>query len=229
MDSHALMNRVDTKYVFGVVQLPELLESTAHAYRVLSVEELRLCPYRSLYFDTPDHECYRHHHSGHFSRRKYRIRQYQSTGACFLEVKTKNNKRRTDKKRIPIEDFEQSLSTSSRKFFKSVTGSVPDLGPQLWITFSRITIVNRHLPERATIDLNLTFNYGDVETGFPGLVIAEVKQERDNRHTPIREQLRQLLIRPMRVSKYCVGTVLMKPHLKYNRFKPKLLKIRKVA
>ncbi len=229
MDAHALMNRVDTKYVLGAEHLRELLESVERAYRVLSVETVRLFAYRTLYFDTRDHECYLQHHNGKLNRRKFRIRQYQSSGACFLEVKTKNNKGRTVKQRIPIDRFEESLSLSSQTFIESVTGTLPELTPQLWSSFSRITLVNRHQPERVTLDLDLDFSAGNARRGLPDIIIAEVKQERDDRHSPMREHLRQQRVRPMRVSKYCLGTVLLKPHLKCNLFKSKLRAIRKIA
>jgi hypothetical protein len=229
MDAHALMNRTDTKYVFGAERLSELLGSVGHAYRVLSVDTVRLSPYETLYFDTPGHECFLQHHNGKLNRRKYRIRQYQSSGACFLEVKAKTNKGRTDKRRIPIGGFEDPLTPTSRDFIESTTGSLPELIPQLWSYFLRITLVNRHQPERATFDLNLRFRDGDDQAELPGIVIAEVKQQRDDRHSCVREYLRKQAIRPLRVSKYCLGTAMLKPHLKSNRFKPKLLAIRKIA
>ncbi|TWU21832.1 polyphosphate polymerase domain-containing protein [Bythopirellula polymerisocia] len=229
MDSHALMNRVDTKYVLGIAHLPELLESVGYSYRVLCVESVRLSPYSTLYFDTPDHECYRQHHNGKLNRLKFRIRQYQSSGACFLEVKAKNNKGRTKKQRIAIDRFEESLSASSRGFIEAVTGYFPELIPQLWSSFSRITLVNRNQPERVTLDLDLAFSDGDTRRSLPNIIIAEVKQELDERRSPMRQHLHRLHILQMRVSKYCLGMILLKPHLKCNLFKAKLHAIRKIA
>lgn len=229
MDVHALMNRIDTKYVLGIEHLEQLLETVGHSYRVLCVDGVRISPYRTLYFDTPDFKCYLQHHNGKLNRRKFRIRQYESSGLCFLEVKAKNNKGRTNKRRIPIDRIEECLSPSSREFIESVTGKLPELTPQLWSTFSRITIVNRLRPERVTLDLDLSFSGRDASQELPGVVIAEVKQQRDDRHSLVREHLRLHRIRAMRVSKYCLGSVLLNPHLKSNRFKPKLRAIQKIA
>jgi len=229
MDSHALMNRVDTKYVLGTPHLRELLESVGRDYRVLSVETIRLSPYRTLYFDTRDYQCYLQHHNGKLNRRKFRIRQYQPSGACFLEVKAKNNKGRTDKRRMSIDQFEESLTPTSRDFIKSITGTLPDLTPQLWSMFSRITLVNRLQPERVTLDLNLEFRTGEAQNNLPNIIIAEVKQERDDRRSPMRGHLRRQHVRPMRVSKYCLGTVLLQPQLKCNLFRSKLRAIRKIT
>ncbi|TWU27736.1 polyphosphate polymerase domain-containing protein [Bythopirellula polymerisocia] len=229
MDSHALMNRIDTKYVLSAGHLQTLLESVGTYYRVLSVDSVRLSTYNTLYFDTPDYECYLQHHNGKLNRRKIRIRQYQSSGACFLEVKAKNNKGRTKKQRIPIAGFEDSLSSSSKDFIEMVTGSRFDLTPQLQSSFSRITLVNRQQPERVTLDLGLEFRHRDERRDMPNIIIAEVKQEFDDLRSPMREYFRRLHIRPMRLSKYCLGTVLLKPHLKYNLFKSKLTAICKIA
>ncbi len=229
METHALMNRIDTKYVLSADYLAKLLANTREDYRVLSVEGIRLSPYRTLYFDTPDYECYIQHHNGKLNRRKFRIRQYQSSGIYFLEVKSKCNKGRTDKQRIMVDDFQQSLSVASRMFIESITGNAPILVPKIWTDFTRVTLVNRLQPERVTLDLDLRFVYEDVQKEMPGAIIAEVKQENDNRHSPIREYLRGARIRPMRVSKYCLGTALLKPELKSNRFQVKLRAIRKIS
>jgi hypothetical protein len=229
MDSVALMDRTDTKYVLSTEHLHALLESVGDDYRVLSIDSVRISPYRTLYFDTPGHECFLQHHNGKLNRRKYRIREYENSGISFLEVKSKSNKGNTKKRRTPIEEFEEPLSLASREYIESITGEAPELVPQLWSYFSRITLVGRDQPERVTLDLDLEFGYRDVRTGLPGIVIVEVKQERDNRHSAMREHLRREHIRPMRVSKYCIGSSILKPHLKTNRFKPKLRAIHKIA
>lgn len=238
MDSVSLMNRVDTKYVFGESTLLPLLGSLLNDYRVLEVEAARLSPYATLYFDTPRHGNYLQHHNGKLNRCKYRMRSYEASGACFFEIKKKNNKGRTDKRRIPIESIQPSLDPELSHFVEETTGYRLPLTPQLWTTFSRITLVSQHAAERVTIDTNLRFRecaeIGAQEAiasdkGFPGVVIAEVKQERDDRSSLFRQELRSQGIRPLRVSKYCLGEMLLRPDLKSNRFKSKLLAIQKIA
>ena len=229
MDSVALMDRVDTKYVLSAEDVHKLLAYACQHNRVLSVDSVRMSPYATLYFDTPEYECYLQHHNGKLNRRKYRMRQYKASGISFLEVKSKNNKGRTKKVRIPIDDFEQPLSSASCEFIESVTNETPDLIPQLWSHFSRITLVSRDLQERITIDLDLEFSFNSVRKSLPRVAIVEVKQARNFRHSAMREHLRREHIRPMRVSKYCIGNALLKPQLKSNRFNPKLRAIRKIA
>jgi hypothetical protein len=106
---------------------------------------------------------------------------------------------------------------------------LPELVPQLRSGFSRITLVHRDQPERVTLDFDIAFSHDNRTECCPGIVIAEVKQNRNQRNSPTRELMHQRHIRPMRVSKYCLGSVLLKPALKYNRFKSKLRAIRKIA
>ena len=60
------------------------------------------------------------------------------------------------------------------------------------------------------------------------LVVIELK--RDGRvPSPVLEMLRQLHIHPHSFSKYCMGSALTNPQLPCNRFKSKLIEIRKIV
>ena len=229
MDRVALMNRIDTKYLFGTEQLPPLLETMTAGSQVLRVEDTRISPYSTLYFDTPGQDFFVQHHNGKLNRHKIRMRKYLLSNICFLEMKTKNNKGRTAKRRMEIEDFEETLSPKSVIFLQSLMEDIPELVPPLTSSFSRVTLVHRDQPERLTLDFNIAFSHDNRTECCPGIVIAEVKQNRDQRNSPTRELMHRRHIRPMRVSKYCLGSVLLKPALKYNRFKPKLRAIQKIA
>ena len=229
MDSVSLMNRVDTKYVLCEKDLEKLLGGIQTQYRVLSIEQTRLSPYNTLYFDSPALDCFIQHHNGKLNRRKFRMREYQSTGVCFLEVKFKNNKGRTQKNRIQIPAIDENFTDDATTFLRSLVGSDMHLTPQVWTSFSRITLVDRNLRERVTLDCDLSFRSGDQVRDWPGLMIAEIKQESDNRRSLVREQLRRQGVRPLRVSKYCLGSMILKPELKSNRFKEKILAINKIA
>ena len=225
--SHALMNRVDTKYVFGVDRLATLLEGVSDDYRVLQVRGEAIAPYTTLYFDTIDRRCYLRHHNGQRTRQKVRIRQYRSTGEAFLEVKEKDNKGRTLKSRLPVPGFSEVLSREQQDFVDQITGRGNQWTPTLLTEFRRIALVHKNCAERVTIDLDLTFardihaRNGSV-LRVPGLVIAEVKQESDNRRSSLRAKLKQMGNRPTRMSKYCIGSALLDPGLKRNRFKSQL-------
>ena len=60
------------------------------------------------------------------------------------------------------------------------------------------------------------------------IVVIELK--RDGRvHSPIIPLLRQLRIKPAGFSKYCIGACVTDDTLRVNRFKKRLIRIRKVA
>lgn len=229
MNACALMNRVDTKYVFGVDHLSSILESIAFDYQVLNVGSSALSQYETLYFDTRDHQCYLQHHNGKLNRHKYRMRRYVASGLCFLEVKTKNNKGRTKKERVAVDNIEPTLSPSSLEYLREFIGADTNLLPQLWCEFWRITLVALERQERTTLDVGLVFSHDGKRYELPDIVIAEVKQPKLDRCSPIRTAFKRQGVQEMRVSKYCLGCIYLKPYLKHNRFKTKLNAIHKIA
>lgn len=227
MDEVKLMNRTDTKFMMSYQEVNKVLHAISDDYRILEIDTKRLSSYRSLYFDTEHLKFYFDHHNGRLSRYKVRIRKYVESELYFLEVKHKY-KGRTDKKRIKLLGFEDELKGANRDFVTCVCGDIPELEPTLWNSFQRITLVNKKDAERLTIDLNLTFDWQEWSLTEKNLVIAEVKQEQVDRSSPFMKAARDAGVRPMRMSKYCIGLVRKKPDLKYNQFKPKLLKIHKL-
>ena len=228
MDGVALMNRTDTKFLFHTSQLMEILRRVQNDYRILEVKGIRASRYKTLYFDTPDLDFYTKHQNGKKNRYKVRSRKYVDSDLCFLEVKFKNNKGRTVKSRVTIDDFELDLSKSSNDFISETAGQDFNLRPALWNSFTRITLVNQELPERLTIDLNLAFEFDEGHKGMKNLVIAELKQEKATRHSPFAMAAKELGIRPDRISKYCLGVALLKEDVKKNVFKEKIMKIEKL-
>ena len=103
MDSVKLMERTDTKYVFPVSELPGILEGMISQYRLLDINNVRNQRYESLYYDTNDFLLYNKHLIGKPDRYKIRFRRYlDSAGLTYFEIKHKNNKRTTTKKRTKM-------------------------------------------------------------------------------------------------------------------------------
>lgn len=102
--------------------------------------------------------------------------------------------------------------------------------PAVCNNFQRITLVNKGKTERLTIDFGVSFeNYETgLKEGTGDLVIIELKRD-GNVPSPVLEVLRQLRIRPLGFSKYCIGSLLTNPQLKRNRFKKRMVEIRKRA
>lgn len=237
MTAVKLMNRVDTKYVCRLDQLPDILLRASNAnYLVQEVEGSRIASYFTTYYDTDNLEMYLRHHDRQLTRQKIRIRTYQDTNETFLEVKRKLNIGRTKKKRIRIGDVTSS-EEQIRAFLMAKSDYVwENLHPTLQTNFQRITLVNEVRTERLTIDMNLQFagldtnetSGQEVKTlGEGNAVIIELK--RDGMETSeMQHILQELRIKPMKISKYCMGIVLTHDDVKKNRFKSKLRKVDKL-
>lgn len=233
MDSIKLMNRIDTKFVTSGAVLRLVLEDAAgYGYRVCEIEGQRITGYKSLYYDTPDLFMYTAHQNGRKTRQKVRTRTYLVSGQTFLEIKRKNNRGRTKKKRIgiPEEDFGHfGTNPEAAAFLKEKSWfSAEQLEPRCTTEFDRITLVNPEKTERLTIDTCLHFhNYATGREGsLADAVIIELKQ--DGRHpSPMKRILARHRVKPYRVSKYTIGTVLTDPGAKDNRFKEKIRYIEK--
>ena len=102
LNAAKLMNRVDSKFILPISFLPEVLSQLTSHYSVLEINNNRISRYQNKYFDTPDMTLYNNHHNGRLNRYKVRRRRYVDTDTEFLEVKLKNNKKRTIKNRIKL-------------------------------------------------------------------------------------------------------------------------------
>jgi hypothetical protein len=91
-----------------------------------------------------------------------------------------------------------------------------------------MTLVNKRLNERLTIDTGLNVENGTTSKMFENLVITEIKQNKYNPKSDFIQILRSLRIPEMRFSKYCMGMLHVNKNIKYNRFKPKLIQINKM-
>lgn len=241
MESVKLMNRVDTKYVTTRSQLTEILRLAQEVYFAQQIGGERIAEYDTLYFDTLHLDMYTAHHNRHLARQKVRIRRYVGSPSTlaeghdltFLEIKNKNNKGRTKKKRIEVEDqqvLERPTSDVTAFMEKRCRYEWIFLMPQLRTSFRRITLVNKQKTERLTIDMHLGWDNRQtgISKSFDELVIIELKRD-GNSPSPMLGIMQQLRIKPMKISKYCVGTALTNPTVKQNRFKAKVRKIERLV
>lgn len=228
MDEVQLMNRTDTKFVFEYSLLEKVMEEIKAHYYVLDINGVRLNAYRSLYFDTEDFKFYYEHHNGKKNRNKVRYREYIDSGLCFLEVKKKNNKGKTIKQRIKVAEIPKNMTEEGNRFVHEIMGRDDALVAKHWNMFSRITLVNKHIKERLTIDIDISFKGEKTESALEKMVIAEVKQEKVNYASTFMRVIKKNGVRPFRISKYCMATASLFPLLKKNNFKPKFLKINKL-
>ncbi|MCS6916107.1 MAG: polyphosphate polymerase domain-containing protein [Chitinophagales bacterium] len=224
-----MLNRFDEKYLFSFNQLMRCLPRLQAHYRVLQTGLQRSCRYDNLYYDTPELDCYVMHLTDRGQRFKVRFRRYENTGHCFLEVKKKSNKGHTYKLRLPADRMDVTLDNEQIGFLhRSGIAVARKLEPSLLVQFQRITLVCPDYTERITIDFGLGYSGNGHERPMSDLVIAEIKQEHHAYHSPFRSLMLRQRIFPTTFSKYCMGIVLTHPGIKHNRFKPRLLYIRKL-
>ena len=228
MDEVKLMNRSDTKFTFSVQKLPILLEKLVPFYDVLEINGKRLHSYKSLYFDTDDRKFYNDHHNRRVNRHKIRFREYEDSGLIFLEVKCKNNKGKTIKKRMKVNKIPNTLSNDHQRYVTNIMGYSLPVSSKQWINFNRVTLVHKKQKERLTIDVNLNYSDGIANGDLGKVIIAEVKQERMSRSSDFIRIAKDLKIYPMRLSKYCFTTMQIDHSLKKNRFKEKQIFINKI-
>lgn len=231
MKSVKLMNRTDTKFVTNTSKLYQLLNMAQQDYYVQVIDGERNLDYDTTYFDTTAFDMYNMHQSGHLNRQKIRFRTYCINHLQFMEVKTKNNHGRTKKKRIEVSDMDLNDEEKRQFLHKHLRYEVEELQPVLSNHFSRVTLVNKGMTERLTIDTGLNFhnvlNGSDKDMGQ--LVVIELKRD-GLVHSPVLQMLRQLRIQPHGFSKYCMGSALTgQDHLPVNRFKCKLIEINKLV
>ncbi len=233
MDGVKLMNRIDTKYLTDENTLAVIMaDALAAGYRALVTDGSRIASYDTMYFDTPELRMFLDHHNRRLVRQKVRTRVYVGSGLTFLEIKRKNNHGRTKKKRtqIPRSEFQdfsgdaQACSYLAEKSMFTAAG----LSPSLETIFRRITLVNPAMTERLTIDSSLGFNNPRTgsESSLRNGVIIELKQD-GRADSPMKRILLNHRVKPIKVSKYCVGITLTDPYVKHNRFKLKIRKIEK--
>lgn len=226
MSGIKLMNRTDTKYVATINQLLAFLKAVDGKYYIQEIDGIRLASYHTTYFDTDKNEMYVMHHNGKLVREKIRVRTYEDSQVTFLEVKNKNNHKRTNKKRIEVRAVD-SLNEEQERV-------IPFLGKHAWYTldeirpvienrFNRITLVNFGKTERLTIDFNLRFHnlLTDEHRKLEHITIIELKRD-GNVPSPSLDIFRELRIMRSGFSKYCMGCALTNKGLKRNNFKERL-------
>lgn len=216
-----LMNRIDTKYVTTLDRLLQLLVRAREEYMVQTIDGQCNLPYYTLYFDTADYRMFADHHRGKKTRKKIRLRRYESTDVSYLEVKSKNNKGRTKKKRVQCELTE--VEAHGDFIARQSPFHLDALKQCIENRFNRITLVNRHMTERITIDTLLRFNNITRQSRLCLTDIAIIELKRDgNAPSPIMPMLTALRIRSSGFSKYCMGMALTDQTLRQNRFKERL-------
>lgn len=228
----AKLERLDNKYVVRANALAEALPALMDRFDILEIEGQRRFVYDTCYFDDEERRSFFDHHQGRRQRIKVRVRHYRGTDLCFVEVKLKDKRGATVKKRLPytldqygvldehalsyIEQCHQELY--QRNFARQ-------LQPSLSMSYRRVTLVAREGSERMTIDSDFCFQHELQQCTLPpDIFILETKSS--NGHGISDRILRQFHQHPSnRCSKYCMGLIMTRQVTLYNNFRSTLRKL----
>jgi hypothetical protein len=229
LEERALLKRVDTKFILDSNALHQVLGQVKGGYALLTAEGASAAQYKTLYFDTRNYDCLREHHRGRRPRHKIRIRHYLDRKLSFLEIKNKTNADQTIKARQQIPFLQEEIGPAQREFINA-HNPIPAhrLNPSLRTDFRRITLVGLETMERATFDLDLSFEESTTEARIPGAVIAEIKQDRFRARSPVMLALRQAHVLPVSISKYCTAATLLLPAVPMQRYRPKVRSLQRM-
>ncbi len=227
----AMLERLDNKYIVSVDRLLPAFARFKDLFDVLEIGGKRSFVYATEYHDNMDAQLYRDHHQGRRKRCKVRVRTYVDAGFSFLEVKLKDVRDVTVKKRLKIELASPELPSEALDFIDRChqdmygTPLGQSLTPVIQMRYSRITLVAKEGGERMTIDANLSFrNAANQRCAAPDHYILETKSARGN---GVADRIQRSLHvhTTKRCSKYCMGMAALGLVERHNRFLPALKKL----
>lgn len=225
-----LMNRKDSKYLVKESELVKIISTIKNNYYILSINSKEIMDYDTYYYDTKNFDMFTIHQNGKLNRHKIRYRKYVDSNDVFLEIKHKNNKLLTEKRRIKTEKINALFESKHNEFLQiNSPYNESELEKKLKVTYSRMTLIDKKFSERVTIDLNLCFSSDKESISVPGLVIIELKSEGFDKTSHIYQALRNLKTFPSGLSKYCLGVACLFDDVKKNRMKKKIKFINKIA
>lgn len=206
-----LMDRVDVKFMLPTAILPELLDQMRAHYSILEINNKRISTYYNEYFDTTQMDFYQDHHNGKLNRFKVRQRTYVDTDTKFLEVKFKNNRKRTIKTRVPgtthLNDDERCQAFIADKLGQPLNGLIVSHQSG----YQRIALANEENAERLTLDFDLWYQKDSQsdKLELDGFFIAELKQSKRCKRSPFYQLMSKHNIFPASFSKYCIGCAMI--------------------
>ncbi len=222
LNEAALQTRVDRKYLLTPDQFQELARRVGTSFRVLDIDGRRVFGYESVYFDTAALDLYRAHRQGRRRRYKARVRTYLDSGACMFEVKLKGRRGETVKHRVPytLEDRAR-LNPAAVEFMSQLLAQEygerpPELEPAVTTSYSRLTLVDLEGGARLTCDVDLVCSRGDLQARGSDTVLVESKSSGSGSIADA--ALREMGVRPIGISKYCIAVALLHRTLAANKW-----------
>ncbi len=228
----AMLERLDNKYILPAGAFKPALEKFSEHFEVLEIEGKRAFTYATKYYDDPELRGYYDHHQNRRKRCKVRVREYVDAGFSFVEVKLKDKRKVTVKRRLKVTDEANPLDSRALEFIEKNYRDIyaADFGktlhPVIAMRYERITLVAKAGGERMTVDTSLQFKAnGTARDVQPDMFIVETKSARGNGIAD--KILRGLHLHPTKsCSKYCIGMASTGSVTRRNRFLPALKRLR---
>jgi len=218
-----LQTRVDRKYFVPAHLFHRMIAELRDELQVLEIKGQRTFGYESVYFDTPDLATYRAHVQRRRLRFKARTRTYTDTGLSMFEVKLTGARGETIKERVKHQaEHSAELTPTAMAHLRTTLAKayhqeVPaGLRPTLMTNYKRTTFVTRTGEARLTCDIALTFLDLNGEVHDTGTHVLVESKSGGQAGSAADRILRELGVRPISVSKYCVAVAALHPELPSN-------------
>ncbi|HUF07197.1 MAG TPA: polyphosphate polymerase domain-containing protein [Candidatus Binatia bacterium] len=209
-----LQARRDRKYLVPMADLE--VEQLAFSARVLTIGDLQVFRYESVYFDTPERASYLGAARRRRHRFKIRTRSYLDSGRCLLEFKTRDGRGRTIKSRLDYPLAHRGeLNATGRRFLSEQPVRHIALRPVLTTRYARSTLVLADAA-RVTIDIGLQAVANGRTVELVGMAVVETKSV--GPPTAADRVLWAIGHRPIRVSKFCTTLAILEPDLPANKW-----------
>lgn len=227
-----MLERLDHKYVVDADALRQALPLLQPQFDILEIDGRREFTYETCYFDDAEHRSYFDHHQGRRQRMKVRVRRYTDARLCFVEVKLKDKRGVTVKKRLgygldKYGTLDDAALRHVRESYFALYGRAftRELAAVIEMRYRRVTLVARQGGERMTIDCDIEF-FGSQRSRSTGSERFIVETKSANGNGIADKVLRALHQHPTkRCSKYCVGMAALQEVDRHNRFLPALRKL----
>lgn len=227
-----MLRRLDNKYIIRNKVLHDALDDLTAHFDILEIDGKRVFTYDTCYFDDAKNSSYFDHLRGRRQRFKVRTRKYNDAQMCFVEMKLKDKRGVTIKKRLNylIEKYGtlddgawNHIVSSYRELYRREFAYL--LTPVLEMRYKRISLVAKEGGERMTIDHNLVFaGNGRLCSVDDNVFIVETKSSNANGIAD--KILRSFHQHPIKsCSKYCVARAALNGVERRNRFLPALRKL----
>lgn len=223
----SMLDRSENKYIFSLNDLYDSSDDLLKEFDILEIDSKKEFTYETIYFDDENNVCYEDHHQWKRLRFKARTRRYNDSNLYFFELKLKDFRNKTSKKRFNCgeENFwkmtPEAIEFIEQKYFKLYKKHFPyHLSPSIKMSYKRVTLVAKAWNERMTIDYDLTIykNTWEIEYVVPkDFIIIETKSSNGN---GIADKIfRNHFHRSTSCSKFCLSKIISWQVDKVNNFR----------